>query len=242
MDRRGALLCLLAGGLPLAAGAVAGSIPPAVRKAQLRYDGYLVNMMGATPIASARMRIDVGDATYAVGLEVESVLADLVYESRGKVDAKGFHPEHYIERRKVALRSPRTKEVRLREAATAPPHGVRVGDVLQVPPGTQDRLSMLLQYGVLARAQPAILPQREPVDIPYARFDRVVPSRWRAQVAAPVPIGARDERSLRAWRIARVAEKDDVGVVFWLGADAAHLPLQLEFSDGDRSLRFVKAS
>ncbi|MEZ5659549.1 MAG: DUF3108 domain-containing protein [Burkholderiaceae bacterium] len=225
---------------------VAGGAPalalPALENLVLHYAGYLVTGAGAAPIASARLSVSVADQRYRISLSVDSFLADLVYSSEGRVDASGLHPELYSEARKIPFRSRRVRSVRLRETDDPARAGHAADDVLWVPPGTQDRVSLLFQYTLLARADRDVLRAGAERSIPFARVSDVTPSRWVAGPAERVRALDADEpfEGPFAHRVARVADAQaTVDVAFWLWAGERHLPLILQFTEKERSLRFV---
>ncbi len=209
----------------------------------LPYEGFLLNGSGATPLASARLQADRDATGYRIVLTVNSILADLTYESRGDVDPYGLVPRQFIDRRKVAFRSPRERTVHY--AYTDDPGLVNQirDDHLQVPPHTQDRLSLMLQMMQMGRADAQFLRDGHSVQIPFASTSRVAPSRW--QISGPEPVAADTADAARAgrppgFRISRVADSENtIDVSFWLAVTPDHRPLALQFSESGRSLRFV---
>ena len=224
--------------------------PPAI---ELFYDGYLITGFGSTRIAKALMEFKPNGERYRMQLKVDSMLADLSYTSEGRIDEAGLHPESYLEERKVAFRRARKKAVRY--VPTSDPSGVNQfdGKSLTVPPGTQDRLSLLIQYSLLAQADPALLTPGRETEIPFARVNSVSASRWSAGPVRPERLDGAEGQAegdenpsptdgsvLVAQRVARVArKKESVDVSFWLSADASRRPLILQFSENGRRLRFV---
>ncbi|MEZ5650340.1 MAG: DUF3108 domain-containing protein [Burkholderiaceae bacterium] len=222
--------------------AASGSALPLLENLSLDYAGYLITGAGATPIASARLVVGVADGRYRIALAVESFLADLTYQSDGRVDERGLHPENYSEARKIAFRSRRVRSVEFRETDDPARAGKSVGETLWVPPGTQDRVSLLFQYTLLARADPSVLRSGAERAIPFARLQDVTPSRWVAGPAERVRALKANEpfEGPFAHRVARVADaQNTVDVAFWLWAGERRLPLILQFSENERSLRFV---
>lgn len=236
----------------------AGSASQAPRVAaptaiELLYDGYLITGFGSTRIAKATMQFTPRDSRYQMQLRVDSMLADLSYRSEGQITAAGLQPESYVEHRKVAFRSAREKSVQYVRTTDASAINQYNGKTLTVPPGTQDRLSLLIQFSLMAQANPGLLTPGHETEIPFARVRSVSASRWSAgPVQSERADGAdsadQDEPAARsatgpvlvAQRVARVAtKKESVDVSFWLAADASRLPLILQFSENGRRLRFV---
>ncbi|MGB7183542.1 MAG: DUF3108 domain-containing protein [Burkholderiaceae bacterium] len=236
---------------PRTLGSAAPIAAAPARAIRLNYEGYLITGFGNSKIATAVMDFVPKDGRYLMQLTVESMLADLSYSSEGRVDQHGLHPERYIEKRKVAFRSARTKQVQYVVSKDAAAINRFDGGKLTVPPQTQDRLSLMIHLSLVAQANPTLLAPGQEIDIPFARVSAVSSSRWSASEVQPVQLDAgaseNDTTHTRraapvrpAQRIARVADKkESVDVAFWLSADKDRLPLVLQFSENGRSLKFV---
>ncbi len=222
---------------------------------QLKYDGYLINRLGTNRIASAMLKFSPNGNRYALSLTVDSFLADLHYQSDGRLDQFGLHPENYRERRKVPFRREKIRQVRYQETNDHAQVNRRREGTLIVPPNTQDRLSLLVHISLLAQANPALLEAGHDLAIPFARTSQVDFSRWRIgeRQKAPATARGRDRdddadppvqkvsRAAQAQRIERRRPKDSkkLGVAFWLTNNASRLPMVLEFAEKGRVLKFV---
>lgn len=229
----------------------------AARSFQLRYDGYLINRLGTNRIASAKLRFAPKGDRYHLSLSVDSFLADLHYQSDGRLDQHGLHPETYRERRKVPFRREKIRQVRY-EVSEDPALINKWRDgTLVVPPNTQDRLSLLVHISLLAQTNPQLLQAGHDLAIPFARTSQVDFSRWHVGglQKAPAAGRARDRdrdddvdwpvgdapKQIHAQRIERRRPKDSkkLGVAFWLTDNASRLPMVLEFAEKGRVLKFV---
>ncbi len=230
---------LLLGGV-LAAAGTARAQPAPTTALRLRYDGYYESDGSVVRIASASLDYETsrvqGGVAYRARLRVESVLADLEYESRGRLVAEGLAPQYYRERRKIALRAPKEREVRYRtpgwpsavaaDGAAAP---------VDVPAGTQDRVSLMVHLSLLARRDPARFRPGDALDVSFASFANVRALR--------LEVGEREILSLARPPVAafglRHDAADEPAIAVWLADDDARTPAALRMSEGSTALRFL---
>jgi len=241
---------------PLAwAAAPGGATPPdaaakqavGMQPVDMEYSGYLVSGVGATPLASARLRAFEQQGRYEIELSVESFLADLTYRSTGLVGPSGLVPLQYREQRKVAFRSPRQKRVNYIHTEDAALQNTLSGEQLHVPPGSQDRLSLILQIIWMSKRDSTVLSDNAEHELPFARVNRVTASRWRVRgperLSRQEGSGGPGRSSQSGYRISRVANsRETVDVSMWLSQNQGHHPLVLQFAEKGRSLRFVHDS
>jgi len=227
----------------------------AAKPFELKYDGYLINRLGTNRIASAKMLFRPSAGRYRLTLTVDSFLADLQYQSDGRIDQAGLHPEIYRERRKVPFRREKTKQVKYVVSDDPAQVNQRRDGALVVPPHTQDRLSLLVHISLLAQANPTLLEAGHDLAIPFARTKRVDDSRWHvgSPETAPSafkgavqdddvePFSQTKAPAQQAQRIERRRSEGSkkLGVAFWITNNAARLPLVLQFSEKGRTLKFV---
>lgn len=171
-----------------------------------------------------RYRID--SKGRAEGLAAIVYSGVLTQESEGRLTPRGLEPTRYREQRgkrpeRWAELDRRAREVRF----SAHPAVPLVDDV-------QDRLSVLVQLGLLARAQPERFAAGRVVALPELGSRRIEDARYasRGAVTLATPSGAR-----RALHLERVAPRgaDDARVDVWLGYDLDMLPVRLRFTDPD---------
>lgn len=228
--RRGALLAGLASALPARAARAGFDID---------FKGYYESGGNKMPLASARLRYEPAADAYRMRLEVDSMLADLFYESRGRLDAAGLHPEHYVERRSLPFGRKRLREAHFVKAGRdgAGPVGP---DTLVVPPGTQDRISLIGQLWELAARPDGPFGDGRRFDLPLASVSKVRPVGLQVDPPASLRIG---ERELAARRVRRVDAPgdDDLDIEIWMAVDGHRLPLAIRFMERDRALHFEAA-
>ncbi len=200
------------------------------------FKGYYESGGSKTPLASARLRYQPATDAYRMSLEVDSMLADLFYESRGRLDAAGLHPEHYVERRVLPFGRKRLREARFVKAGR---EGAGPADpgTLAVPPGTQDRISLIGQLWRLAARPDGPFGDGRRFELPLASVSKVRSVSLQVDPAASLIIG---ERELVARRVRRVdaPDDDDLDIEVWLAADDRRLPLAIRFMERDRALHF----
>jgi hypothetical protein len=221
---------------------------------ELKYDGYLINRLGTNRIASARMSFRLNGGRYDLSLTVDSFLADLYYQSEGRIDQSGLHPEIYRERRKVPFRREKTRQVKYVVSDDPRQINQRRDGALVVPPNTQDRVSLLVHFSLLAQTNPQLLEAGHDLAVPFARTKAVDNSRWRVGSLETAPSAFKDaveddvepitqteSPGMQAQRIERVRGEGSkkLGVAFWLTNNAQRLPLVLQFSEKGRTLKFV---
>lgn len=227
VGRRGAVLAGLASALPARA-APAGF--------DIDFKGYYESGGSKMPLASARLRYEPAADAYRMRLEVDSMLADLFYESRGRLDADGLHPEHYLERRVLPFGRKRLREAHFVKAGRDGAGPVGPG-TLAVPPGTQDRISLIGQLWELAARPDGPFGDGRCFELPLASVSKVRPVSLLVDPAASLRIG---ERELAARRVRRVdvPGDDDLDIEVWLAAEGRRLPLAIRFMERDRALHF----
>jgi len=220
--------------------AVAG--PPGFESGfDLEFDGYYESNGSRTPLASARLRFEPADDAYRMSLEVSSMLADLFYESTGRLDERGLHPERYVERRHLPFGRKRAREARYVPVAPGAQAGP-VGDgTIAVPPGTQDRISLIGELWRLAGLARGPFREGRPLELALASASKVRPVSLGIDPPATMAIGGRDRE---AWRVRRVDEgaDDELDIEVWFDAAGRRLPLAIRFIEQRRALHFETAA
>ncbi|MFP5460398.1 MAG: DUF3108 domain-containing protein [Gammaproteobacteria bacterium] len=258
-ERRRLLLALAGGaaGLPMTAGAASGSqqspsqsqppspshsqqhsqqqhsplpLPPAGQwQFGVHYGGYERGLKVAVldyeiAVHGGRYRID--SRGRAEGFAALVYSGALTQESEGRLTPRGLEPLRYREQRgkrpeRWAELDRRAREVRF---SSHPP--------VPLVDGVQDRLSVLIQLGLLARAHPERFAEGRVVALPELGSRRIEDSRYasRGQATLATPSGGR--RTLHLERIAP-RDADDARVDVWLGYDLDMLPVRLRFTDPD---------
>jgi len=243
MCRRRVLTTLPALAIGARAGAIiaglGGSLAARAEAAgfDIGFDGYYEAGGSRTPLASARLRFEPAGDAYRMSLDVDSLLADLHYESVGRLDANGLHPEHYVERRHLPFGRKRRREARFVPVGAngAGPAGP---GTLAVPDGTQDRISLIGQLWQLATRPGSPFEDGRRFELALASVSKVRPVVLQVDPAALLAIGDRQYRARRVRRVDEPGDDDELGIEIWLSARERKLPLAIRFIEPDRALHF----
>lgn len=181
-------------------------------------------------VGEGRLRWEPAEGRYRLRLEGEVPwLGPLIVQtSEGSVDAQGLVPRRFSDRR---LR--RGEQVASFSRPAGGPVTVQSSahpEAQALPPGSQDRLSVVLQLAGLAAAWKT--PPAEPFTLPVvgARGDL---AHWTLRVVgteAVRPVGAAPVAALKLERV--VDDPQETRVELWLDPAAGHLPLRMRLSDG----------
>jgi hypothetical protein len=159
----------------------------------------------------------------------------LTQSSEGRLSANGLEPEHYVEKR--GRREPRSLEIdRAKRRAKGP------GDEpIPLLDGAQDRLSILVQLGLLARAMPERFVKGAVVQIPEVSLSRVEETGYTVRGEARLQTETGPLRTLHLERTSPPA-RNDARIEVWLGYDHGMLPVRLRVADaGGRVLDQILA-
>jgi hypothetical protein len=208
---------------------------------ELTFDGW-IESDGQPPrrIAQAAWRWAPRAEGYRLTMEVDSAWATLVYESSGRLGSDGLRPQRYREVRKSPMRATKERVLSFDEAVAQTDAAGQEGERLALPLGGQDRLSVVMQWSLLAQAQPARIAAGIELTLPLASWRAVETARFIVGGHESVDLGA---RTLQAQRIRRATtEADQTGIELWLADDAQRTPAVIRFGDEGRALRFTLAS
>lgn len=224
-------------GRPRAADAVPRLLrPPAAMS--LRYAGYYEAGSQPVRIADALCEFKPAGDRYTLQMRVASPFASLSYESEGQLDEFGLHPRLYREVRKLPLRGPRERAVTYYEGSPpAEPASESVPRVA-LPAGGQDRLSVLIQMPLLARARPERVTPGSRWRVAFASFEHVEEVQLAIGDTEVVTLGHQRVRAQRVRRTESVAGTPDID--FWMADDAERSPVVIRFEDDGRALRFER--
>jgi len=194
---------------------------------------YLGDYTAAQSVARVQLEVEVISSRYLVRSqgEAEGLIAllysgTLTQESRGRLGPQGLMPEQYVETR--GARRPRS--VRLDWQA----HQLRPADgpPVELADGTQDRLSVLYQLGLMARAQPDRFIEGARIEIPVATLREVRLERFEVMGEEILIVQDRPWRTLHLKR-PRVQSGRDPSVQVWLGYDAGLQPIRIRLEDAN---------
>lgn len=148
----------------------------------------------------------------------------LTQSSEGRLSAAGLEPERYAEQR--GRRPERWASVD-RAAGRVSFSG---GESLPMVAGVQDRLSVLVQIGLIARASPARVEAGSALELPELGSRSIERARYesRGEVTLTTARGP-----IRALHLERVAPRraEDPRVEVWLGYDRGMLPVRIRLTD-----------
>lgn len=204
---------------------------PSETRSTRRFRVYFGDYTVGQSVARMQFQLEVAAPHYVLRTvgEAEGLLA-LVYsgaltqESRGRIGLQGLEPEQYEEIRG----SRRARSVRLdRSSGMLLPQG---GAPVAMPPGTQDRLSVLFQLGLMARDQPERFIAGRSVDVPVAGLRDVRLERFDIVGEAVLIVRDRPVRALHLRRDALAGGRDP-SVQVWLGYDADLHPVRVRLED-----------
>jgi hypothetical protein len=152
----------------------------------------------------------------------------LIQESTGRLGPDGLEPLRYAEQR--GKRAERAVEFDPAAHRLLPSGGV---PPLAVPPGTQDRLSVFYQIGLMARSDPASFVAGQSREVPVASLKSVETQRF--DVIGDETLMT-PEGPIRALHLRRPnpTGKGDPRIDLWLGYDFEMLPVRLRIEDAGR--------
>ncbi|HWS76575.1 MAG TPA: DUF3108 domain-containing protein [Quisquiliibacterium sp.] len=157
-------------------------------------------------------------------------IAALVYSgvlsqrSEGGLTPAGLVPTRYWEQRGKRPERSVNLDHRRREvvfSGNAP---------LPLVDGVQDRLSALVQLGLLARARPERFAAGQAVEFPELGTSRIVSARYASRGDAVLKTDSGNRRTLHLERVAP-RDADDPRIEVWLGYDLHLLPLRMRVTD-----------
>jgi hypothetical protein len=241
-DRRQRVRRSLVTGLPLAiagpglmsaspatGGQVSASLPAPGTQ---RFRVYYGDMSRGLVVAEVDYRLDHRGDTYelstrgeAVGMVAVFYSGVLVQNSTGRIGKGGLLPERYRERRgkrpERALRFDHARQLMI---------GLGEPPEVPLPPGTQDRLSVFYQVGLLARSRPFR---------PGERFTMPLASMKEIDVASFTVLDAESVTTARGpmpalhLRARNEADADDPLFDVWLATGLSMLPARIRVEESD---------
>lgn len=164
----------------------------------------------------------------AVGMVAMFYSGVLVQNSVGRVGTEGLLPDRYSERR--GNRAERVLQFdharhRMMLGPAGPPE-------VPLPPGTQDRLSVFYQLGLMARSQPALFQAGNRFTLPLASLKRVDIATFSVTGAGTVKTTRGAVPALRL-TVRNEADPEDPTIEVWLGSELAMLPARIRVEEPD---------
>ncbi|MEI7446691.1 MAG: DUF3108 domain-containing protein, partial [Burkholderiales bacterium] len=206
-------------------------LPPLPAARRQRFKVYYGDFTSGVSVARLEYRLEHDGERYEVRTSGEAEgLISLVYSgtlvqaSRGRIGPAGLMPVRYAEQR--GNRPERSVEMDP-TAGTLNPGGQ---PPVPMPAGTQDRLSVFYQLGLLARAEPERFVAGAVREMPIASFRDVRIERF---VVVGDEILMAPGGPIRALRLFRppLPGTSDPRIDLWLGYDHDMLPVRLRIED-----------
>jgi len=204
---------------------------PAAGSSLRRLRVYLGDYTIAQPVARLQIEVEVAPPHYRLRSkgEAEGLIAlfysgTLTQESRGRIGPTGLLPEQYVETRGGRRqRSVRFDHEAMQLLPTDAPEVV-------LPEGTQDRLSVLFQLGLIVRANPQRFVAGARIELPVATLREVRLERFEVMGDEVLIVNDRPWRALHLKRPLIQAGRDP-SVQVWLGYDADLQPIRIRLED-----------
>lgn len=221
--------------------ASAGPAPPLYGEPLPRLEGtsrwayrvYWGDYTDDRPIAALEAVVEADGRSYRMRTEgrAEGLLAWLyrgtfVQSSEGRLGPDGFEPERYFEQR--GERTPRTAAIDRAEGR------VRFGTGQQAPlaAGLQDRLTVVLQLSLLARAQAARFERGGSVTLPLLAASGIEAARFDSHGVETLELPAGPVSALRiVKRVAATASTRDATFEVWLDPARDMLPVRIRLGE-----------
>ena len=219
-------------GLDAAGGPLFGARLPPPAAGQWKFRVFYGDYADSRAVASLDYSIELDGQRYrlrtegrAEGLTALLYSGVLTQSSTGRLGDDGLMPEHYAEQRGKRAERHATVDWSRGEVRFSS------GDARAAPVrGMQDRLSALVQLGLIARAAPERLAAGQSVDLPELSMKGVVGTRYLSH--GPKVLET-PEGVLQTIHLERVLPRNpgDPRIEIWLGRDHQLLPVRVRLTD-----------
>jgi hypothetical protein len=172
-------------------------------------------------------RYEVGTKAKAIGMVALFYSGQLIQKSVGRVGAEGLRPERYSEQRgKRAERVIRFDYERHKMIGTGNPPEIAL------VPGTQDRLSVFYQVGLMARVDPQQFEAGRRFTLPLASMKSIDKASF--VVVGPEPVKtARGSVPALHLTVRNEADPEDPTIDVWLATGLSMLPARIRIEEHD---------
>lgn len=199
-----------------------------------RFQVYYGDMSRNLRVAEIGYRLDHGGDGYHIGTRGEAIgmvamfySGILIQNSVGRIGPAGLRPERYSERRgDRAERVLRFDHARHRMVGLGKPPEV------DLPTGTQDRLSVFYQLGLMARSQPSLFRNGARFNLPLASLKRIDTATFSVAGAATVRTARGPVPALHL-TVRNEADPEDPTIDVWLGSELSMLPARIRIEESD---------
>ena len=199
-----------------------------------RFQVFYGDMSRDLPVAEVRYRLqhdadgyEISTQAKAIGVVALFYSGNLIQSSKGRIGAQGLLPERYAERRgKRPERVIRFDYERGRM--------IGIGDPPEVSllPGTQDRLSIFYQLGLMARRSPARFEPGRRFILPLASMKRIDKPSFDVVGGESVNT-VRGSLSALRFTVRNESDPEDPKIDVWLADSMSMLPARIRVEDHD---------
>jgi hypothetical protein len=207
-----------------------GAALPSPESVRLSYIIVLGAQEDAAPIARLRFSLDVDQSRYrmstearAIGLTAWLYSGVLTQSSEGQIDSNGFVPTRFLEQR--GSRGPR-------EVTHDPASGqIKLANqqVAQSAPGVQDRLSSLLQIGLLLRGIEPLQDPGQTLSFPEMTPSGLGQATYRNQGVEKLQLSGKTVDAIRLTRLQKNPREPQIDI--WVAASMQWLPVRIRLGD-----------
>ena len=212
---------------PLLYGSALGMPPAGRSRFQVYYGDYASN----NPVAILEYALETNGDRYLLRTEGRALgLISLIYSglltqvSRGRLGENGLLPERYAEQR--GRGGERGVHIDRERGRAEFSNGAQVA----LEPGAQDRLSMLIQLGLIGRAQPERLSAGQRLRLPEFGARSIHPAVFESLGDALLSTRQGDLRTVHLVR-RPVDRQRDPEIDIWLGYDHQLMPVRIRLTD-----------
>ncbi len=207
------------------------ALPPS---GEQRFRVYYGDMSRDVVVAEIDYRLQNGGDTYevdtrgkAVGVVAMFYSGVLIQTSVGRVSGQGLLPERYGERR-----GKRPERVIRFDHGRRKMIGLGTPAEVDLVPGTQDRLSIFYQVGLLARSKPELFQRGQRFTMPLASMKEIDKVSFLVAGEEAVETGRGRVPAVRL-TVRNEADPDDPIIDVWLGTGLSMLPVRIRVSEDD---------
>ena len=162
----------------------------------------------------------------AEGLTAWIYSGALLQTSHGRVTDNGMEPERYSEQRGKRAERSTSVDYGKREVAFSSDNRVPLVD------GLQDRLSSLMQLGLIARTVPERVAAGQQIDLPEMTSNAIETARYRSDGDSVLETSQGPLHSVHLTRMPS-PNSDNPKIEVWLGYDQTMLPVRIRLTDAN---------
>ena len=206
-------------------------LPSLPEPTRLRFLIHLGDYNNSASVARLEYSLEHDGKHYALRSQGEATgLTSLFYRgmlltsSSGRLGRAGVLPERYSEQRGKS--DERWAQLNYADKLVS----FSSGDTSTMVAGAQDRLSALLQLGLMARASPEQFVTGQIIELPEVNLRNIETTRYRSDGDEVLSSAQGDLRALKLARLPVGGERE-AGVEVWLGYEQAMLPVRIRLTD-----------